>query len=141
MGWLQAVRALTSRRIFLAGMKGSCLRMNEPAFPLPYTCRMQWRCFAKASYSSRYSFITYPRKNDLARYWFSIPQCWSSIPHWWFSTPQCWFSTRATHTSWFMDPPKPQTPHPTPPTPKPEPHTLTPRGQVGQSEHTLGAFT
>ena len=32
-GWLRAVTALTSRRIFLAGVKWSCLRINKPAFP------------------------------------------------------------------------------------------------------------
>ena len=31
-GWLRAVRALTSRPIFLAGVKWSCLRINKPAF-------------------------------------------------------------------------------------------------------------
>jgi len=30
----RAIRALTSRLIFLAGVKWSCLRINKPAFPL-----------------------------------------------------------------------------------------------------------
>ena len=32
-GGFWAVRALTSRLIFLAGVKWSCLRIDEPAFP------------------------------------------------------------------------------------------------------------
>ena len=32
-GWLRAVSALTSRLIFLAGVKWSCLRIDEPACP------------------------------------------------------------------------------------------------------------
>ena len=33
VGFLRAVRAPTSRLIFLAGLKRSCLRMNKPVFP------------------------------------------------------------------------------------------------------------
>ena len=32
-GWLRAVRALTSRLIFHAGVNWSCLRINQLAFP------------------------------------------------------------------------------------------------------------
>ena len=39
-GWLRAFRALTSRLIFLAGVKWSCLRVNKPSF-LPFLGRFR----------------------------------------------------------------------------------------------------
>ena len=40
-GWLRALRALTSRLIFLAGVKWSCLRVNKPVFPPSTSTRSQ----------------------------------------------------------------------------------------------------
>jgi len=69
-GRFQAVRALTSRLIFLAGVKWSCLRINEPAFPpvsqgtsSGCTRSRKWRQPSSGESSSSRSTPTSPRSH------------------------------------------------------------------------------